>query len=240
MNMVNEKLIKKYINGNCTPEEKERVEAWLQSTTVPYEADYAKEFATSKDRIWNESEKMMVEAWLESDEYNESLDLPDHIKATQKEQAWQNITGSAHQENPKTIPLYKTLIRYAAAACLAGGLFAGGYFTASNNSLQEDTVISQTSGQGKLQVTFEGGKTTQIPGNQFELLFDGNIQLSNLSDEPKTIICGNQTLLLRAGESYLLDRYQDRVSMANVSDIESMRPNLSQMLKGDFTITVLA
>jgi len=52
--MVNEKLIRKYINGGCTLEEKKQVEAWLHNTTVPKEDDYVKEFAASKDRIWNE------------------------------------------------------------------------------------------------------------------------------------------------------------------------------------------
>jgi len=202
--MVNEKLIKKYINGDCTPEEKARVEVWLHSTNVPKEDDYTREFSASKDRIWNEI----------------SQDIP--------------------PKQPKTIPLYKTITHYAAAACLAGALFTGGYFTAISNALQEHTAISQTAGQGKLQITFEGGRSTQIPGNQFELLFDGNIQLSNLSDEPKTIVCGNQTLLLEAGESYLLNRYQGRVSMAKAAERENIHPDLSRLLKGDFTIKVLA
>jgi len=202
--MVNEELIKKYINGECTLEEKERVESWLQSTTLANETDYFKEFTASKDRIWNEI----------------SQDIP--------------------QKQTKTIPLYKNLTRYAAAACLAVALFTGGYFTAISNELQEHTVINEAAEQGKLQITFEGGRSTQIPGNQFELLFDGKIQLSNLSDETKTIVCGNQTLLLEAGESYFLDRYEGRVSMAKATERENIHPDLSRLLKGDFTIKVLA
>jgi len=204
MNMVNEKLIKKYINGGCTPEEKEQVEAWLHNTTVPKEDDYFKEFAASKDRVWNEIR-------------------PD-------------IPGKQR----KVVPLHKTITRYAAAACLAVGLFSGGYFTALESSTTDYAQTSQNTSQGNLQITFEGGRTTQIPGNQFELLFDGKIKLSNLSDEPKTIICGEQTLLLQAGESYLLDRNKNRVSMIAASDAENRSPDFSRLLKGDFTIKVLA
>jgi len=103
--MVNEEIIKKYIKGDCTPKEKERVEVWLQSTTVPNETDYAKEFAASRDRIWNEIRE----------------DIP--------------------QKQNKVIPLYKTLTRYAAAACLAVGLFAGGYFILEQEQRQLDYRI---------------------------------------------------------------------------------------------------
>jgi len=183
-----------------------------------------------------ETEKKAIEAWLESPEADTAF--PPEERLTKIEQKMWSIINPGKQT--KTIPLYKTITRYAAAACLAGALFAGGYFTASSNALQEHTAINETAGQGKLQITFEGGRSTQIPGNQFELLFDGKIQLSNLSDETKTIVCGNQTLLLEAGESYFLDRYQGRVSMAKAAERENMHPDFSRLLKGDFTIKVLA
>jgi len=80
-------------------------------------------------------ERKWVEAWLKSAETDEASDLPEDIKMAHKEQMWHNIMGEIDIAEPavKTIPIYKKVIHYAAAACVAFLLVGAGYFVFLND-----------------------------------------------------------------------------------------------------------
>jgi len=75
-------------------------------------------------------EEIIVETWLQSAETDEAPDLPEDIKMAHKEQMWRHIIGEIDIAQPaaKTIPIYKKVIRYASAACVAFLLVGAGYF----------------------------------------------------------------------------------------------------------------
>jgi len=147
--MVNEKLIRKYINGGCTLEEKKQVEAWLHNTTVPKEDDYVKEFAASKDRVWNEIR-------------------PD-------------IPGKQR----KVVPLHKSLTRYAAAACLAAGLFVSGYYLSESDS--DNSLLAQETGTIEYKTTPKS-RIVQFAddrGDKSLIQFEGELLIKNQSGSNK-------------------------------------------------------
>jgi len=170
MKRVDGKLLEKYYTGRCTPEERKR-----------------------------------VEAWLESGEAHETPDLPENVKMSHKAQMWHNIMGEIDIAQPaaKTIPIYKKVIRYAAAACVAITLIGTGYFYGINNDI---TVISAFTAEvpGQLHISTGADKTAKIDGDQFRIQFEGFLQLYNASNSKMSITAGGKSYVLKPSKVYYL------------------------------------
>lgn len=200
-----DELLQKYYAGRCTPEEKQR-----------------------------------IEAWLESGETDETPDLPDEIKSLHKEQMWQNIMAGMERPAAATnvTTLYKKVIRYAAAACVAVGIFAGGYYYGIQNAdTQNKTTAITAKHTNQLHISATSDKVAKIDGDQFQISYDGHLQLYTAANSEMTIHIGEQSYLLEPMQFYYLTGSSEN---PNINDGGKLSLDESMVFErrnnGNFTI----
>ena len=185
-------------------------------------------------------EEKMVQAWLESGESDEKLDLPDEIKSAHKEQMWQNITAGIGRPAAATnvTTLYKKVIRYAAAACVAIGLFVGGYYYGIENAdTRNKTMAIADKHANQLHISATSDKVAKIDGDQFQIRYDGHLQLYTAANSEMTIYIGEKSYVLQPMQSYYLTGSSEN---PNIIDGRKLSPDESmvfnRMNKGNFSI----
>jgi len=181
-------------------------------------------------------EEKTVESWLASGEYLESLDLTETEKTAHKEHMWQQIIGATKHTQVKVIPLYKKIIQYAAAACFIIAVFFAGRISTFDST----PIVSKTSQNEQANFLVYGGNGAyaKIPGDEFNVQFDGQLKLFNGSTSDKTIIVGTTSYTLEPQQTYILmGNKQESSLIANIDF--GVERGLYHDLKGDFSIKVL-
>ncbi|MEM6738199.1 MAG: hypothetical protein AAF620_19235, partial [Bacteroidota bacterium] len=100
---ITKELLKRHSQGLCTDEEKKAVEEWFET----YENPFGDETIFDRNKIDREG------IWSKLSEITTGLQ------------------GKPNFGNTQTIPLYRSVARYAAAACILLMTFFGGRFSAN-------------------------------------------------------------------------------------------------------------
>ncbi|MEM9675599.1 MAG: hypothetical protein AAF992_23615 [Bacteroidota bacterium] len=167
MKMTNELLIK-YAKGQCAPEEKGLVEAWLSEIEHPDLPSYDDELDEITPKVWSRL----------------SQQLP---------------KGGA-----KVVPMYKRVMHYVAAACLAMGLFFAGHLS-GRQSVSYASEIKQGKQLTDVLYIYGGNGTYgQVDNSRYRLKFEGTLRLHNSANVPKQIVCGKQEFTLEPHKTYFL------------------------------------
>jgi len=166
----------------------------------------------------NANERKIVEEWLASDAYDQPLDLPDHIKASQKAHIWRHVMEDVGQSKTKVIPLFKKIARYAAIACLfiAVGIVGNAILNnaSSNNQMaykNPDSRLTEQAQTYKISFTLSSKSKVSISNNSGKcgttITFSGKMTLANKLSEGaqytlKTTNGTERTVNLRQNTSY--------------------------------------
>lgn len=178
------------------------------------------------------NEKRIVEAWLESDEYDEPLTLSEKVKTSQKQQMWDHIMNNMDAKTGDRLNLfYKRLAKYAAVACLLVTIFVGGRFSVNTGYAKSDS-INQI---GELHIYGGNGSYARIGGEKYKLRFDGTLKLFNGSDQSKLLICGAKEYRLEPFNTYLLTGSHNDPGIINLQ----YNQEFARELKGDFSINII-
>ncbi|MEM0940762.1 MAG: hypothetical protein AAGI25_13365 [Bacteroidota bacterium] len=205
---ITKELLKRYHQGLCTKEEKRTVEKWLNDAddaSFLFHSEAEKKFQTHQDLIWSKMTK-------EAPELNISK------------------SRSSHQEMP-TIPLYHSVVRYAAAVSILLVTFFGGRFSAS--SVKATEIVGKNQ-RDMLYIYGGKGVGGYVQGQEFKIKFDGQVKLFNGSLVEKTINVGRKAFTLNAYCTYYLRGSTDSPTLLDNDHLpeEAFKNNL----KGDFSI----
>lgn len=168
---ITKELLKRHSMGLCSAEENKAVEEW---------------FAVQDD------EKIDLKI-LEDEKFNPE----EKIIWSQLSEAVPEIRGY----RGKTITLYRSIARYAAAACILLVTFFGGRFsagTAKANPTPKDPTADH------LFITGGNGGKGSLPGENFRIIFDGPVKLYNKSMAAKRILVGDTSFILKPKANYYL------------------------------------
>ena len=174
-------------------------------------------------------EKLFVENWLSAYETFENIDDEGEFKPFQ-EQTWEQIAEQAQFGNRKVISFSRTIIKYAAAACILFGAFIGGRVSANSSTGKTENVKNY---EEHLYVSGGDKLNTHLAGDQFKIKYQGTLQLFNGSLKSQTIFVGDSTFIIKPGVFYhlmgshqnpkLLSGLEIGVKDANVSDLSILR-----------------
>lgn len=174
-------------------------------------------------------EKAFVESWIPG---NEDI----LAKMTEEKVAWHtsriwNRLQSDMKREGRTIPLYKKITRYAAAAAVTLMAFGAGYFVDKGTTIQ---IAQEKPKEDQGLVVYGGnGAYGTLPGNTFQLSFEGQLKLYNTSNSFKTVIVGDITHILEPNKSYYINGSVDSSSMI------ASNTSLGIPLEGDFKLAVI-
>jgi hypothetical protein len=190
----------------------------------------------STDKCTSEEIKA-VELWLSSEKYT-IPDLSTSELAEVKSRTWSRLSPLLQEKETPVIPLYKTLSRYVAAACIVITVFFAGRYSSDNTiAMNTDTVSLQSN---NLLVYGGNGACAKLQGNAFSLEFDGQLKLYNGSASVKKVKVGNVTYTLQPRQSYFLMGNNQKSSLIAGLDFEMEQGSGSfGELKGDFGIKVI-
>lgn len=188
--------------------------------------------------LCSEEEKQAVEEWFKTKD-DSFIDLSivddDEFEGGEKK-IWsrlsQTIPELLSKEGRSAIPLYHRVVRYGAAACIVFTAFFGGRF--SVGSAQATPVEDQFP---KNHLFIFGIEDTRghLPGDKFEIEFDGKIKLFNGAISPKSISVGDTSFILQSYQTYYLDGTLEKPKLTNKQDFqEDLYTN--EKLTGDFSI----
>ncbi|MGD1895065.1 MAG: hypothetical protein ACFB15_31285 [Cyclobacteriaceae bacterium] len=191
---ISEELILRYYSGECSEEERQFVEKWLESSEDE-PSKYSDEFISQiKEETWDKILSEKINREQIRSEVSQELPTVKGQKLTTK-------------KDEKVVPMYKRIIRYAAVACLFIGTFFLGYIASPN--AQADTI--ETSQQLTDVLHVYGGNDTyaKMDAARYRIKFEGTLSLYNGSQTPQQIVCGEQEFTLEPHRAYRL-RGSDR------------------------------
>lgn len=186
--------------------------------------------------LCTEDERKAVEAWFEMDETSETGLRMFTGKEVNKERIWSRVLQDlplmrTQSGTYKIIPLYRSVVRYAAAVSILLITFFGGRFSASS---AKATEIIEKSPKNMLYIYGGNGAEAYVPGQEYKIKFDGQVKLLNGSLMEKTINVGNQTFTLGSNGTYYLS---GSTASPTLLSSEILPNHISeQTLKGDFSI----
>ncbi|MEM9834273.1 MAG: hypothetical protein AAF944_26805 [Bacteroidota bacterium] len=223
---ISPELLRRYLNGECSPEERRQVERYLEA-----------EKNKPSDLPDAQAEKMKVDFWQNiSAVIQASGDL-----ATGGPKG--NTTGSPAAGLPAAGPpaapiisLRNRVTRYAAVACLVIGAFFLGFFASPN--AQADTVKQSNQLTDVLHIYGGNGAYGMVAGNRYRVKFAGKLRVRNSANEPKQIVCGEQEFTLEPHRTYFLTGSDQQARITNESSYPDAY-NLRKELIGGFTFLKL-
>ncbi|MEM9833807.1 MAG: hypothetical protein AAF944_24470 [Bacteroidota bacterium] len=151
--------------------------------------------------LCTDEEKQAVEQWLASGGFEGALDLPDSEKAARKQQIWQTIARRAGWTEPKVVPMYRRVARYAAVACIVFAAFFGGRFSVS--TANATNTVDKTP-KDMLHIYGGNGAYAKMNADRYQLRFEGMLKLHNKAEQHKQIVCGEQEFTLEPHKTYFL------------------------------------
>ena len=156
--------------------------------------------------LCSEEERIAVEEWFEMDEVPATGLRMFRGKEVNKERIWsrvlQDLPLMGNQSgSTRTIPLYKKLTRYAAAVCIIFAAFFGGRL--STGTANANPVMDKTP-KDHLYITGGNGAKGNLPGESFNVKFDGNVRLFNGASGQKSIQVGDTCFILESHQTYYL------------------------------------
>ncbi|MEM6264632.1 MAG: hypothetical protein AAGI38_19125, partial [Bacteroidota bacterium] len=165
---VTAELLRKYANQQCNPAEQEAVEKWLASNDAT-ETPLALTSSAQEDRIWKNiaQETKEQHIWLMRENNAEDMDTD--------------------PPTTRILPLFNKLIKYAAAACILLTVFFAGRYSVPTATAHP---VEDKSPQNHLYIQGENGAKGNLPGEAFNITFNGTISLFNSSLKPKRIQVG--------------------------------------------------
>ncbi|MEM9328853.1 MAG: hypothetical protein AAGA85_24525 [Bacteroidota bacterium] len=211
--IITKELLRRYHQGLCNDEERRAVERWLNSDgDLPTTTDLVPkdQFEEKKDLIWSK----MVQTAPE-------LSAPD---------------GGGIDEsdvNTPVVPLYRSMLKYAAAACILFAVFFGGRF--SVRLAQAHPMVDHSTAD---HLYIFGWKDVQghLPGDEFQLKFEGTLKLYNSALSSKTIYVGDTSMVLEGNKHYYLTGNTKNPQLTDDSSIPKLGKGLIGTLAGDFAI----
>ncbi|MEM6845383.1 MAG: hypothetical protein AAF632_24435 [Bacteroidota bacterium] len=218
---ISPELLRRYLNGECSPEERRQVERWLKE-----------EKNKPSDLPDAQAEKMKVDFWQNiSAVIQASGDL-----ATGGPKG--NTTGSPAAGPPAApiISLRNRVTRYAAVACLVIGAFFLGFFASPN--AQADTVKKAKHLTDLLYIYGGDGIYGVVTGSRFQVKFEGTLKLYNDAQQSKHIVCGKQKFTLEPHRTYFLSGSDQQARITDDSSYSDVY-DLRKELVGNFTFLKL-
>ena len=158
--------------------------------------------------LCSEDEKKAIERWFETLD-DPSLNLrTDNTPEFKKEYTWSKMAQTLPEledrmslGRAKQIQLFKYALRYAAAACFVVGVFFIGRIsvgTANANSMPKNPM------ENMLHIAGVNGAEGYLPGQEFEIRFDGQIKLFNGAPSRKKIYVGEKSFFIESYRTYYL------------------------------------
>ena len=187
--------------------------------------------------ICSEEEKKAVEEWFSAKEDSDTgLLMVNDEQINEK-----RISFKLGQLSPElqslhtpgqTIPLYRKVARYAAAACILLMTFFGGRFSVST---AHGAAIAKEAPKDLLYLFGSNGAKEQFPGNEFNIKIAGTIRLNNSAFSYKTIKVGDTSFKLAPNNHYFLSGTTENPILkdAGSPDFENQEPDL----KGAFSLS---
>ncbi|MEO1097820.1 MAG: hypothetical protein AAFX57_08695 [Bacteroidota bacterium] len=204
MMKITKELLKRHGMGLCTTEERKAVEEWFDRLEGPMMSTRSfQEIEENKKETWNKLSKMVPE-----------------------------LDGHVATDRLKSIPLYRKVTRYVAAACIIFIAFFGGRYstgTVNASPVPEDPTADH------LFIFGYKDAVGNLPGNNFKIKFDGSLRLYNNSVAPKRINVGDTSFMLTPRKShYLIGNSQNpELIVEDRYKISSQKP---PSLEGYFSI----
>ncbi len=155
-----------------------------------------------------EAEIQMVERWLASTDDDATLSEEEIGNSPERIQDKLFPALFRTEDRPKgkapVVPLYKIVMRYAAAACLAIGIFFAGHLS-GRQSVSYATEIKQGKQLTDVLYIYGGdGTYGQVDGSKYRLRFEGTLRLHNTAQASKQIVCGEQEFTVEPHRTYFL------------------------------------
>ena len=157
----------------------------------------------------SEEERQLVERWLENDEVEKAFPADEKLPKI-KSEMWASISTDLNNNAP-TLPLFRSVSKYAAAISILLVTFLGGRYsanTANAHTHHEDTTANH------IFITGGNGAYGNLPGDNFKIGFDGIIKLYNNSSELKMIQIGDTSFTLAPKTNYYLDGNTDNPKLS--------------------------
>lgn len=187
--------------------------------------------------ICSEAERKAVEEWFNSKEDTDTGLAMVEDEEINEDRVWSKLGQLSPElqsfDTPgNIIPLYRSLARYAAAACIIFLAFFGGRFsagTAKASPAPEDPTADH--------LFIFGYKDTvgNLPGNNFNIEFDGSLRLYNNAMTPKRINVGDTSFTLTSKrDHYLIGDTQNPELIVQNRNEDSFQKPVS--LEGYFSI----
>ena len=145
-----------------------------------------------------EEEQSAVEQWLASEQFDEPLDLPDRVKPIHKQQMWQAISEDLDLPRGRKVPLYRKMMRYAAAACAVFGLGTALFMAYHDGDAGEQFAFNNMGTVVAKEVKTPLFDFTLLPGTTAEL----NTRLDGMAGD--MAFCGAMTLVNNRDQSVAL------------------------------------
>lgn len=180
-----------------------------------------------------ETEKKLVEEWLEAETYEEPLKLERAQKDQVKTLMWQDILAKVNEDAQAPVfPLYQRALRYAAVACVFLGVFMAGRL-----SVQTSYATPKEDAESTEFLYFNGpnGTHVKLPGEKHRVRFQGRLRFFNGSVMPKFIICGEKEFVLNPGQAYYLSGSDEHPVLTNSAHLRDRNSNETE-LEGDYSI----
>ncbi|MEM1260086.1 MAG: hypothetical protein AAGH81_16270 [Bacteroidota bacterium] len=148
----------------------------------------------------NPQEQQLVEDWLNQHETLEDKDEVGEFKKFHDE-TWRKIAHGSGFGKRKAITSARSLIRYAAAACIIFGAFIGGRVSANPGSA---VTVDANGYKENLYLTGGPNLRTNLKGDHFRVNFKGTLSLYNASNKEQIITTGDSTFILGPKKVYYL------------------------------------
>ncbi|MEM0940184.1 MAG: hypothetical protein AAF600_16495 [Bacteroidota bacterium] len=190
--------------------------------------------------LCSEEERKAIERWFETLD-DPSLNLrTDSTPEFEKEYTWSKMTQDLPElenrmslQTAKRIQLFKNTLHYAAAACFVLVIFFGGRFSVDSATA---SPRPENPTADHLFIFGENGAKGNLPGDIFEIDFNGAVKLYNNSFISKTILVGDTSFVLESHRRYFLSGNLRAPIFENYSNSKTGRDNSSTPLVGDFSI----
>lgn len=199
---ITKELLERHSKGLCTEEEKKAVEQWFEELEGPVMSTRSfTEIEENKKATWGKLSNLVPE-----------------------------LEGNFGTDT-RTIPLYHSIVRYAAVACIIFVSFFGGRFFASTANASE---MIDKSPKDMLYIYGGNGAEAYVPGQEYKIRFEGLVKLFNGSMVEKKINVGEKAFTLKPFGIYYLAG-----SLANpvlLNDKILANRALENDLEGDFSI----
>ncbi|MEM0941446.1 MAG: hypothetical protein AAGI25_16915 [Bacteroidota bacterium] len=188
--------------------------------------------------LCTEQERKEIEKWFDTLD-DPSSRLSKSFRPTfDDELIWSKMSKKRPQlsktlnfKKAKNLLVFNSVVRYAAAACFALVVFFGGRFsvgTATASPTPKDPTANH------LFIYGGDGAKGNLPGDAFEIDFDGTIKLYNNGLSNKTIIVGDSSFILESNRYYYLT---GNIENANLKGYSFSKSDFEQPLKGGFLLS---